>query len=233
MNEGVNSPNETTKKPSKKSKLERSIKLPTPPPDPWDNVHTTYPKTPGPGKDAEDKEKTERSSDKDKELFEYIESLHKSLYSRTSSAFAPAIVTEEAFDHMERLYKLMDQMLELRDQNVKLHRRIRDLEHLNQLERLTLNPDAAEEDYPDLERDTAFAEAILDSMLQDPKNKDLPKYKAERHSLLKRHRSGSGPDKQVADVALLAEREKKVRRDSKCDKQSKVSKWTKVKAAFR
>lgn len=34
-----------------------------------------------------------------------------------------------------------------------------------------MNPDGLEEEYPDLEKDTAFAEAILDSILQDPKNK--------------------------------------------------------------
>lgn len=132
MNDSIQSSNDTTKKPPKKPKSERSIKLPTPPPDPWESTHPMYPKTPCPNKDGientngKEKEKTERSPSgvsEDREMFDYIESLHKSIYSRSTSAFAPAIVTEEAFDHLEKLYKLMEQMLELREQNVKLHRR--------------------------------------------------------------------------------------------------------------
>ncbi|XP_050303352.1 uncharacterized protein LOC126741081 [Anthonomus grandis grandis] len=219
----------SSKKPPKKAKW---VKLPTPPPDPWEVPHQSYTKTPYPTKDECETEQSECGiSDKDKEIFEYIDSLHKNAYS--TSAFAPAIVTEEAFDHLDKLYKLMEQMLELREQNVKLHRRIRDLEHLNNLGRLTTNPNNLENEYPDLDKEAAFAQAILESILQDPKNNDLPKYKNFKSSVLKRHRSSSATEKQVSEgLASMEERDKEYD-GSKNEKQSKVSKWTKVKAAFR
>uniref|UniRef100_A0AAR5PNW9 Uncharacterized protein n=1 Tax=Dendroctonus ponderosae TaxID=77166 RepID=A0AAR5PNW9_DENPD len=235
MNDSLHTANDTTKKPPKKPK---PLKLPTPPPDPW-NEPSTCPKTPGKEDNGEEKCKEKRSlsgvTENDREMFEYIESLHKSVYSRSTSTFAPAIITEEAFDHLEKLYKLMEQMLELREQNVKLHRRIRDLEHLNNLEKLSGNPDAVEEEYPDLEKDTVFAETLLDSILQDPKNKDLPKYKHLRTSLLRRPRSVSATDRPFFEQALPGEKDEKDRAENaeKMDKQSKVSKWTKVKAAFK
>ncbi|XP_030755568.1 uncharacterized protein LOC115881955 [Sitophilus oryzae] len=220
-----NTPSEVLKKPPKKPKLERGVKLPTPPPDPWEALSENSPKTP-------QNHKSESVEDgDDREVLDYIESLHKNLYSRSSSTFAPAQVTEEAFDHLEKLYKLMEQMLELREQNVRLHRRIRDLEHLNNLEKIHLNPASVEEDYPDLDKDTAFAEVILESILQDPKNKDSLRHK-NRSSLLKRHRSCSTTDKPSLSDGV---RDEVTEKDdgSKKDKQSKVSKWTKVKAAFR
>lgn len=123
MNDNLHTANDTPKKPPKKPK---PLKLPTPPPDPW-NEASTCPKAPGKEENAEEKCKEKRSmsgvTENDREMFEYIESLHKSVYSRSTSTFAPAIITEEAFDHLEKLYKLMEQMLELREQNVKLHRR--------------------------------------------------------------------------------------------------------------
>lgn len=69
--------------------------------------------------------------------------------------------------------------------------------------------------------------------------KDLPKYKYLRTSLLRTPRSGSATDKQLGEAAGVLEkeeREKEKQREegtNKNDKQSKVSKWTKVKAAFR
>lgn len=103
-----------TKKHHKKRKYDKT-KLPTPPPDP---------------------NTTERNSDvQEKDIFDYLESILPN-YSKCTSTFAPVVATEEAFDHLEKLYKLMEQMLDLREQNAKLHRRIRDLEHLNKLEKL-------------------------------------------------------------------------------------------------
>lgn len=91
-------------------------KLPTPPPDPNPSEH----------KDSYVREKN---------VFEYLESIVPN-YSKCTATFAPVAATEEAFDHLEKLYKLMEQMLDLKEQNTKLHRRIRDLEHLNKLEKL-------------------------------------------------------------------------------------------------
>ncbi|KAL1505345.1 hypothetical protein ABEB36_004932 [Hypothenemus hampei] len=200
-------------KKSPKRKRHQHLKLPTPPPDPW--------------KKADDEIKNERSpsvvSDKDREMFEYIESLHRNVYSRSTSS---TVFTEEAFDHLEKLYKLMEQMLDLREQNFKLHRRIRDLEHLNNLEKLNIN---VREEYPDLEKDTVFAEAILDSILQDPRNKELPKIRNFRSSILKRSRNNSATERQLSEASntLVA------KETEKPSSSSKISKWTKVKAAFK
>lgn len=141
-----NIPSTSAKKTKRKHQhhYDRSIKLPTPPPDP----------------------RNENSDD----FLTYLDSLQQKstniLYSRSNSAFAPAIATEDAFDHLEKLYKLMEQLLELREQNARLHRRVRDLEHLNNLEKMHRNMTMmAEGECPELDKDTAFAETILESIL--------------------------------------------------------------------
>ncbi|XP_060526814.1 uncharacterized protein LOC132702286 isoform X2 [Cylas formicarius] len=228
MNEDVATPNDSNLPPKKSSRKRKTVvKLPTPPPDPTTEAGTSSnPAT--------------QDRDKDNEVLDYIDLLHKSIYSRSTSTFAPAIITEEAFDHLEKLYKLMEQMLDLREQNVKLHRRIRDLEHLNNLGKFHSNLDRIniDEVYPDLDKDAAFAETILESILQDTaaKNKELQKQcKNLRPSILRRHRSGSGTEKQVTlDGVQSLERDDRDKKEMvKCDKPAKISKWTKVKAAFR
>lgn len=99
----------------KKRKYDQA-KLPTPPPDP----------NPSEQRDSDVREK---------DVFEYLKTIIPN-YSKYTSTFAPVTATEEAFDHLEKLYKLMEQMLDLREQNAKLHRRIRDLEHLNKFEKM-------------------------------------------------------------------------------------------------
>lgn len=132
-----NIPSTSAKKPTKRKQC---MKLPTPPPDP-------------------------RSENPD-DFLTYLDSLQQKSYSRSNSAFAPAIAAEDAFDHLEKLYKLMEQLLELREQNARLHRRVRDLEHLNNLEKMHQNVTMmAEGECPELDRDTAFAETILESIL--------------------------------------------------------------------
>ncbi|XP_063906947.1 putative leucine-rich repeat-containing protein DDB_G0290503 [Zophobas morio] len=155
-------------------------------------------------------------TDKD-DFLVYLDGLQKStlLYSRSTSA------VEDAFDHLDKLYRLMEQMLELREQNARLHRRIRDLEHLNNLEKMHKELDERAE-CPELDKDTAFAETILESILAEAKPK-----KAKRQSVMRRNRSGS--------VSVAAVHRQESRRASECvggDKK-KVSKWTKVKAAFK
>lgn len=109
-------PNSLPKKHHHKKRKHDKTKLPTPPPDP----------NPSEKRDSDIREK---------DIFEYLESILPN-YSKSTSTFAPVAATEEAFDHLEKLYKLMEQMLDLREQNAKLHRKIRDLEHLNKLEKL-------------------------------------------------------------------------------------------------
>ncbi|XP_044756503.1 uncharacterized protein LOC123315031 isoform X2 [Coccinella septempunctata] len=195
-------------------------KLPTPPPDP-----------------REDK----KESCSEKDFLEYLEQLqkHTANYSRSTSHLASALVAEDAFDHLEKLYKLMEQMLELRAQNAKLHRKIRDLEHLNNLEKMYRQVENLPDDdlCPELEKDTAFAETILESILYEPTKQPLKAKGSLRQSLMRRHRnrSCSATDKPVG--LETAEGVDQQRRASLCTtnvkKSSKVSKWTRVKAAFK
>ncbi|KAK9881120.1 hypothetical protein WA026_014468 [Henosepilachna vigintioctopunctata] len=210
-----NSPNQNVIKHRRKY---GKSKLPTPPPDPR----------------AEKKE-----SCTENEFLEYLENLqkHTANYSRSSTTLATALVTENAFDHLERLYKLMEQMLELRAQNAKLHRKIRDLEHLNNLERMyrQVENHAEEDTCSELDKDTAFAETILESILYEPKQYIKSKGSL-RQSIIGKHRnrSSSAIDKPIGlDTVEPNEQRRASLTVSSTKKPSKVSKWTKVKAAFK
>lgn len=92
----------------------------------------------------------------------------------------------------------------------------------------------ADANYPDLDRDTAFAETVLESILSESARKDLKQKPLTptilKPSILRRNRSGSGPEKQVTlDASAI------VQQEEGCEKlkNAKVPKWTRVKAAFR
>lgn len=111
-------------------------------------------------------------------------------------------------------------MLELREQNARLHRRVRDLEHLNNLEKMHKELNVRDA-CPELDKDTAFAETILESILSETK---MPK----KRKFSKRGRGRSG------SVTVPGVEPEASRRASTCvDSRAKVSKWTKVKAAFK
>lgn len=203
-------------------------RLPTPPPDPT-----------APTKEEDDKEK-------EKDFLKYLESLQKANHpglARSTSIFSPAIAAEDAFDHLERLYKLMDQMLLLREQNARLHRRIRDLEHLSNLQKLQkqLELSTSEGDLAEWERDAAFAETIFENILRDAKYKQVPL----RHSILRKPRNRSAslalekPSTSESErgcsssAKQISRRTSEVIQSEEGGKPSKVSKWTKVKAAFK
>lgn len=212
-------------------------RLPTPPPDP------TLPQ------EASGKpEQTEK--EKENDFLNYLESLQKATHpalARSASIFSPAIAAEDAFDHLERLYKLMDQMLLLREQNSKLHRRVRDLEHFSNLQKLQkqLNLSDVEEDFAELDKDAAFAESIFENILagvrRDAKFKQTGPSRF-RHSILRRQRNRSSSINLEKSSPMESDRffiyNKSSRRTSEIPaddqmKASKVSKWTKVKAAFK
>lgn len=209
--------------------------LPTPPPDPT--------------KEATGKqEQTEK--EKENDFLSYLESLQKATQhpalARSASIFSPAIAAEDAFDHLERLYKLMDQMLALREQNAKLHRRVRDLEHFSNLQKLQkiLDTNIFDEDISELDKDAAFADSIFENILSDARRE--AKYKGAvpskfRQSILRKQRNRSSSINIDGSSPLDSERSftyKSSRRTSEVPssdqlKASKVSKWTKVKAAFK
>ncbi|XP_045466502.1 uncharacterized protein LOC123675222 isoform X2 [Harmonia axyridis] len=195
------------------------VKLPTPPPDPRGD---------------------QNEGCSEKVFLEYLDQLqkHTANYSRSTSHLASVLIAEDAFDHLERLYKLMEQMLELRAQNAKLHRKIRDLEHLNNMEKMYRQVENLPEDdsCPELDKDTAFAETILESILQEPKQ-PLKHKGSLRQSIMRRHRNRSCSATEKPFGLETAEVADQQRRASLCvdnvKKSSKVSKWTRVKAAFK
>lgn len=207
-------------------KCER-MRLPTPPPDPV-------------VAEEEDKEK-------ERDFLNYLDSLQTATsqpgLARSASIFSPAIAAEDAFDHLDKLYKLMDQMLLLREQNARLHRRIRDLEHLSNLQKLQkqLEISTSEGDLAEWEKDAAFAETVFENILRDAKFNKQTVPSRLRQSILRRQRNRS------ASMALerpyhssenerskqTSRRTSEVIQNEDGVKPSKVSKWTKVKAAFK
>ncbi|XP_066252103.1 myosin-11 isoform X2 [Euwallacea similis] len=193
----MNEDSDPTRKTLKKSKLEKTLQLPIIP-----NPESSFPKTPCSNEIDEDVteakmfKKTERSisgvSEKDREIFEYIESLQTELCSK-SAAECATLSAERAYDHLEQVYKLMERVVELRQQNFKLQRRIRDLEH--------------------------FTEANSDDPNLDFRGRQIGNLSG--FSTPRRRGSTPNAERKFADPG------------ENSSKQSKVSKWTKVKAAFR
>lgn len=210
-------------------------RLPTPPPDPTKEI-------------VSKQEQTEK--EKENDFLSYLDSLqmvaqHPAL-AQSTSIFSPAIASEDAFDHLERLYKLMDQMLSLREQNARLHRKIRDLEYLSKLHKLQMGLDnnILNEDFSgDIDQDATFVEGVFDSILNNAKKDAKLKANTQskfRQSILRKQRNRSCSIN-IESPPLDSERSfvyKSSRRTSEIPsenqlKASKVSKWTKVKAAFK
>lgn len=239
MNKNVPSSVSPTNEQIGNKRLKRKIsktRLPTPPPDP-NTIENQQEQT---------VKSSKKGLDKDAEIFEYLESLQKEVHptlARSTSVFAPAIATEDAFDHLEKLYKLMEQMLALREQNAKLHRRVRDLEHLRNIQSMNkqlINTQICE-DVSELDNDSLYAERLLETILLDSKKEVKSKLPSRlRQSILRRQRNRSssmGIDKSATaelDASFKIERRASTPvGDSGRNKRAKVSKWTKVKAAFK
>lgn len=117
---GHSSTSDPTRKPPKKPK---NLNLPSP--EGCDNFLKTTPPADldNPEEGGKPERKTQRSlsgvSEKDREMFEYIESLQKDL----DSSSVEALITENTFDYIEKFYKLVERVLELKQQNFKLQKR--------------------------------------------------------------------------------------------------------------
>lgn len=201
-----------------------SLKLPTPPPDP---------------SEAEIKKQAtvlnKETLDKEKEFLKYLNSIDISPQEKpnlqSTSIFAPAIATEDVFDHLEKLYTVMEQLLNLRHQNSQLQRRIRDLEHSRTLQdmhrqttRAVLRGEETEiTELPELTEDHMLAEAFLDNILSKNKRSSKSKqFKITRNFSI------------VSEEPIKIEMDDNPRKSIDATKKSsKVSKWTKVKAAFK
>lgn len=154
---------------------------------------------------------------------------------------------EEAFEHLDRLCALTEQILELRARSSEYFRRVRGLERAKvqrnanrRLEIALANGEELQHDFAD--EDTGFAESLLDAMLSNcrdaasstPRRSDRSNVRSSASS---RQRSRSlVPIEQNLGSHLVertAEAEKRAAGNAARNGGPKVSKWTRVKAAFK
>nr|XP_012136181.1 PREDICTED: uncharacterized protein LOC100878328 isoform X1 [Megachile rotundata] len=213
--------------PKLKDKVEES-QLPAPPPDPWVSpwcVQNT----------RNQAEATQpRSLEEDDDIIAYLtdfgmpphESQTSECPSRNSATSTMAISNlcmDDAFEHLDRLYAFTEQILELRSRSSKFFKRVRNLEKMKVLrnaDRRLENVFARDKDTINdiCDEDTGFAESLLDAMLSNC-----------RDPLFQRRytRSTSRQARSKFDV------EKQTSVDEIAGSAPKVSKWTRVKAAFK
>lgn len=230
------------------------IRLPTPPPDPQ------CPRL------VRDREVTSRvagrsvdEEEEEEDLAAYLGELGASPFeghsfdydtpNSATSAMGGATGTcgEEAFEHLDRLCALTEQILELRDRSSKYFRRVRELERVKtlrnadrRLEITLANDEDVLGDFPD--EDTGFAESLLDAMLsncrQDPPtqrrneraNVRSPSSRQRSRSLALAEQTFTG----VSSVVDRCDADKRITaRNPGHNGGPKISKWTRVKAAFK
>lgn len=158
--------------------------------------------------------------------------------------------TLEALDQLEKLLELLDQFVTLKEHNARLLKRLRDVNHLKKLHEAHKRIDQESErlkdetrelelinEALDAELECEYGQAIFDSMLAGGRSMKRTGSKWKGHSrfgssLLRKQRSRSaGGEESDAPVTPVRRRSDLV--FSKEVEKSKVSKWTRVKAAFR
>lgn len=157
---------------------------------------------------------------------------------------------EEAFEHLDRMCALTEQILELRDRSCKLFRRVRGLERAKvqrsadrRLEIAAAAAASDEElllnDYAD--EDTGFAESLLDAMLSNCRDAAPAPRRSDRSCVRSpsssRQRSRSlALNEQIPSTGALSVvdgGETTKSRNGGRNGGPKISKWTRVKAAFK
>lgn len=227
-------------------------RLPTPPPDPQcppiarDRTEVT-----SRGPEEEEEDLAPYLSELGASPFESHSFDYDTTPNSTTSAMGGDAIpyAEEAFEHLDRLCTLTEQILELRDRSSKFFRRVRGLErakvqrYADRRLEVALANDEEEllRDFPD--EDTGFAESLLDAMLSNCRDAaSIPK-RSERLSV----RSPSSTRQRSRSLALVEQNlpsnllERAAEAADKRDafarntshKGPKVSKWTRVKAAFK
>ncbi|KYM97178.1 hypothetical protein ALC62_12124 [Cyphomyrmex costatus] len=157
------------------------------------------------------------------------------------------LFTEEAFEHLDRLCTLTEQILELRTRSSEYFRRVRGLERAKvqrnanrRLEIALANGEELHHDFVD--EDTGFAESLLDAMLSNSRDavSSTPRRNERssvRSSALSRQRSRSLAltEQNLGSrlVEQIGEVDKSPARNAGRNSGPKVSKWTRVKAAFK
>ncbi|KAK9295834.1 hypothetical protein QLX08_009959 [Tetragonisca angustula] len=211
-----------------KHKVDES-ELPAPPPDPWASLWRLQ----NPRDETEMGQS--RNVDEEEDMIAYLtdygtlpfEGQASECPSRNSAVSATAIsgvCAEDAFEHLDRLYAFAEQILELRDRNSKFFKRVRNLERLKILRSANHkleNAFARDKDaiVDVCEEDTGFAESLLDAMLSNCRDSPFQKRNI-RSSSSRQLRNKLDTDKQASI-------------DEISGGAPKVSKWTRVKAAFK
>ncbi|XP_035440767.2 uncharacterized protein LOC118269659 isoform X2 [Spodoptera frugiperda] len=158
--------------------------------------------------------------------------------------------TVEALDQLEKLLELLDQLVTLKEHNTKLLRRLKDVNHLKRLHSAHKKIDSENEklrsetkelelinEALDAEFESEYGQLLFGSVMGNRSMKRSgSKWKGNARfggSLLRKQRSRSagGDDSDVAPGTPLRRRSEGI--FMKEVEKSKVSKWTRVKAAFR
>ncbi|XP_016904204.2 uncharacterized protein LOC107992694 isoform X2 [Apis cerana] len=236
---GRNSEQRAQPRPSTRPRKVDEGELPAPPPDPWSNL---WPSLHNSRDQQVEAGRNSRSLDEDEDMIAYLTDDLGSLPpfegrtpsgcpSRNSAVSAMAISSvyaEDAFEHLDRLYAFVDQILELRDRNAKFFKRVRNLERLKvlrdanqKLEYAFARDNGAATAGNACEEDTGFAESLLDAMLSNCRDSPF-----QRRGARSGTRQASRNNKLDIDV-------KQTSVDEISGTAPKVSKWTRVKAAFK
>ncbi|KFB43344.1 AGAP013082-PA-like protein [Anopheles sinensis] len=166
------------------------------------------------------------------------------LLNRAGPSVAAALSTKDAIDQLDRLHELIEQFLTLQEQNMRMHWQLRNVETLRKLKLMQIaiakDPEgfvagAIPEDTSDndlLDNEIEQNLALLETILAAGNTA------SSKRSSSKRERSKSVINDEIGNFQLLRKessgRNYPLRRQSAIsDFKPKVSKWTKVKAAFK
>lgn len=159
--------------------------------------------------------------------------------------------TLEALDQLDKLLELLDQFVTLKDHNARLLRKLRDVNHLKRLHNAHIKIDQENErlkdeakelelinEALDAEFECEYGQAIFDAVVIGGRSMKRTGSRWKSHSrfggsLLRKQRSRSagGEESDVAPGTPLRRRSDGI--FSKEVDKSKVSNWTRVKAAFK
>ncbi|XP_076296557.1 uncharacterized protein LOC143216883 isoform X2 [Lasioglossum baleicum] len=200
-------------------------RLPTPPSDPWLSqwyLRNTSAEMMQPRNFEEDEDMLAYFTDLETTPSDSQASECPSRNSTTSTITVPNLCMEEAFDHLNRLYSLTEQILELRHRTTKFFKRVRNLEKLKVLRNANRAlEDVFASDYDAAndfcEEDTGFADSLLNAMISNCRE---PAFQRRSTRTPRRPRSKFDFQKQTSG-------------DNVSKNAPKVSKWTRVKAAFK
>ncbi|XP_043685702.1 uncharacterized protein LOC122637561 isoform X2 [Vespula pensylvanica] len=219
--------------------------LPSPPPDPWTSPRCSQ---------AVHNLSVEPPQEED-DIIAYLAGIRTpppcdsrnsdclSRNSATSTMAVASIYTEESFEQLDRIYEMAEQILELRDRSSKLFKRVRELERLKVLRTADLRAERAifankdiSSDLPD--EDAGFAESLLDAIISSSRDSQFQRRNPRSPSSSRqRSRSLAMSEQSLPRSPNLGNRsalgiEKAIFRNENSG-VPKVSKWTRVKAAFK